>query len=565
MGTTLVSGMTSHGFRMTTGVLLILGAAGFLSSEARANEGIVKEWQELQANPVSALEAHPEKFMNGGSRLAPANSGKFDVEDLASGNFFEKKLTARRALLLRNARGSDRKRFVGSSKKTKTFEALADVKLNVVAFLDQDEFKEKGLTPVLNLQDLAARNLNEASLSESPWSDSYWPVYQGILGARYSSPGFQSFTTSWRTFHHFVQGEGALENVLARKNPIEIDALSPSEKYDLLIGNPLAAAPGDARMGFLTPGMWAEGKAYFDRDGKVETWMGICHGWAPASFMLPRPKRSIAIKPSVETPESLKFYPSDLKGLASLLWANNMNGETKFFGGRCESKKPKLDPESGRIVEQDCFDVNPAFWHLVVTNQIGLARRSMVIDATFDYEVWNQPLLGYKITFFNPQTGQSVTQYKDAIVTRAEFTQDRFKKFRGQNAASFIGVLMELSYVVETNASHSERDSSQRDAIRTVRYSYDLELDAQGEITGGEWYINQHPDFVWMPTAHQRAEALGDSRISGAWTPDQPLPKFWKDMAVASARFYKQPLAAILEPLLIEANQEPEIPNPAAP
>ena len=51
--------------------------------------------------------------------------------------------------------------------------------------------------------------------------------------------------------------------------------LSPAEKYDLLVG--------DANYG-LTKQMWNAGKGYHDRYGSVESWMGYCHGWAPAAY-----------------------------------------------------------------------------------------------------------------------------------------------------------------------------------------------------------------------------------------------------------------------------------------
>jgi len=49
----------------------------------------------------------------------------------------------------------------------------------------------------------------------------------------------------------------------------------------------------------------------------VETWMGICHGWAPASYMLARPRRTLSLK----SPDGvlIRFFPSDVKALASLL------------------------------------------------------------------------------------------------------------------------------------------------------------------------------------------------------------------------------------------------------
>jgi Transglutaminase elicitor len=84
---------------------------------------------------------------------------------------------------------------------------------------------------------------------------------------------------------------------------------------------------------------------------------------------------------------------------------------------------------------------------------------------------------------------------------------------------------------------------------------YDLELNNKGQIVGGEWYTNKHPDFLWLPPADSRAESYGDSGLKGSWTPGKTLPAFWRDIAVKTATKHGQPLAAIIEPLLAQANK----------
>jgi glyoxylate utilization-related uncharacterized protein len=59
---------------------------------------------------------------------------------------------------------------------------------------------------------------------------------------------------------------------------------------------------------------------------------------------------------------------------------------------------------------------------------------------------------------------------------------------------------MEVTYVIETSPNGSLTDSVENDAHQTVAYHYDLELDANNEILGGEWYQSRHPDFVWAPS-----------------------------------------------------------------
>jgi hypothetical protein len=260
--------------------------------------------------------------------------------------------------------------------------------------------------------------------------------------------------------------------------------------------------------------------------------MGICHGWAPAAYMLPRPARAVTL-PSFDGSQEIKFYPSDIKALASYIWAR-ANPPTRFIGGRCHDKDPKRD-SVGRIVSANCFDTNPGTWHMSMVNQIGVSHRSLVMDATYDYEVWNQPVYGYEYTYFNPQYMEPVAKLSDAGVTPAQFTRDKFKKYRSPDAAKIVGVAMTVTYMLETTPNHDETDSPERDNIRTVRYMYDLELDSKGEIVGGEWYSNYHPDFLWTPPQGAAARSVWDAYLSGSWAPGQPLPDAWKNTAKAGA------------------------------
>ena len=51
--------------------------------------------------------------------------------------------------------------------------------------------------------------------------------------------------------------------------------------------------------------------------------MGICHGWAPAAFMVQRPTKMVEVL-AADGKTKIKFYPSDIKALA-----NNPNGFSK--------------------------------------------------------------------------------------------------------------------------------------------------------------------------------------------------------------------------------------------
>lgn len=390
------------------------------------------------------------------------------------------------------------------------------------------------------LEDMDRAHLTKARLDESPWSDDYWGIYLGILGRRYADPQFPN-SEDWKANFDYVRKHPA-SAILASHAASATDRLSPSEKYDLLVGD---------TAGKLTAAMWAQGKEYYDEYGKVEQWMGICHGWAPAAYMLRRPCKVVEAL-AADGKTVVRFYPSDIKALASLLWAN-ASPSARFIGGRCSESNPKLD-ENGRVLSSAAFDTNPGTWHVCVVNQIGAAKRSFVMDATYDYEVWNQPVHAYQYSYFNPQTMKVVKSLREATVARGDFKKDRFRKYRTSNYTAIAGISMRVKYVVETAPSHAPEDKPSNDALQQVVYHYDIELDDAGKILGGEWYQNKHPDFLWTPAPGLRAVTSEDAAATGSWDPRSALPPSWCKAAVGAAANGTPP-ARIVE-ALIDAAQD---------
>jgi len=410
-------------------------------------------------------------------------------------------------------------------------------------------------------------NYKNAALKESPWSGDYWAIYSGVAAKRYNDPKFMDIANSgdWK----------AAADYITTANSSSMELLSPAEKYDMLVGDTNGDRTNLEGPGWgLTKAMLKQGKSYFERDGKVETWMGICHGWAPSAFMERRPLHSTVVM-AADGKTKLTFYPTDVKALASLLWAQTKT-KSNFVGSRCNVKDSELqiDSATGRIKNQECFDTNPGTWHLAVVNQLGFHKRSFVVDATFDYEVWNQPAYSYSYTFFNPQTGKEVDSLAAARVAaskivkdrdgveHATFDGDKFQDYRSKNAKQIVGVAMKFVYIAETRPSTATRDVQDYDRRVAVNYLYDLELNEKGEIIGGEWYHKQHPDFLWAPPVGTKALSRGDVALDGQSDQNHwklrhktAAPEAWRTAAIQYSSPKGQPLARIIKELVQKSNQ----------
>lgn len=394
---------------------------------------------------------------------------------------------------------------------------------------EPERLLDAGVLHTANLQDMENRGLSNVNLDPSPWSDSYWPTHKGVAGNRYADPGFPKSKT-WQTNYFYIQTHPA--SAIARTgNTMLIDRLSPAEKYDLAVGDDTFS---------LTEWVWRKGRITFEEKGKVDSWLGFCHGWAGASHMLVHvPNQPIIVTSPKNIP--VTFYPHDIKALHALLWAN-ASPKTKFVGNRCHTPNPPKT-RFGRVIDRACFDTNPATWHLSLVNQMGLNRRSFVMDSTFDYQVWNFPLSGYRYRYFNPLTRQDVAKLSLAAIPIQKYKSDPFREFRSPRAKYVVGVYMDVTHL---DAVSPSRKLVIDNAYKTIRLVYDLELDEAMNIVGGEWFSNAHPDFIWTFEPGAQALTTEDAtHMPEGWLSRFTVPNTWSGSA-ARASSRGEPLASFI-------------------
>ena len=449
-------------------IAIMMGITSIAHAESEIN--LDKFLKEFHENPSLTMDKIPTKKQVSGNTT---RNPQFSSNEISSKEYLEKKDKIREKIMK------------NGNNKSREFSPFS-------AYLGNDNPQyliDNPGTFIDNINIIDSKNLASSRLPFQPWSSSYWPLSEGSITNRYSDPNIPRSDVN--KYAKYILEQRPADTLV---NEGRTDLLSPAEKYDLLMGDKNYS---------LTNSILNDVKSY----GLFEGWEGICHGWAPAAYMYNRPIRSV----KVSNPEGkqITFYPTDIKALSSLLWAN-LNYPSKFIGGRCNEKNPQRDA-NGRILSQDCFDSNPASFHLALINQIGINKRSFVFDATYDFQVWNQPLLSYSYYYFNPQTAQSSYKSSDVMINKANYTRDKFKSYRSNNATYIVGVKTKVEYISETYPDASSKDSPNRDSIVAVEYIYDLEVDSNGKIIGGEWYQTAHPDFMWTP--------IGNADVSSSVVP----------------------------------------------
>lgn len=311
-----------------------------------------------------------------------------------------------------------------------------------------------------------------------------------------------------------------------------------------------------------------------EKSSLLATWEGICHGWSTAAGIVPRPRKTVEFK--LENGKTLRFFPDDLKALASYMWANSLvqDGRTyddktdSYSGGgilmeglRCNDPSPKKDPW-GRFydatpdafsdqLEPRCVGVHPAIWHLGLVNIIGKQGRSFVVERKIKEGVDNHPMYAYKSEYFNPYTGK----YEGSLGSKIQkiSLEDQFRAFRNPETTHIIGVRTTMTYINWKRPQREETDDESKDEGRDIEMLYDLELNANGDIVGGQWRATEtgrgnmfnaertQPDFFWVVTKDWKGYFKGRADLP-EWKTGLPPAEF-KEASVQAAnqKYYSTP------------------------
>ena len=430
----------------------------------------------------------------------------------------------------------------------------------------------------------------DGEISITPWTDTYWPNYRDSINDRWQGTDTLSPAEKWDVAVHGWEADEDFMNL----QPYDVRTCQWDDEYYTSLGPTATWAHQNKGLQRAIQNDDGESCAEgTDRYGGIETWWGLCHAWAPASIMEDEPLESVEYN-------GVTFDVSDIKALLTMEYDRV---SSYFIGSRCnrildENKAERIGlpvverDETGRVTNDECRNVNAGTFHVIVTNFVGLMERSIIMDKDFEYEVWNQPITGYRVTSqeeislervqemlnivpeainaypeteeeetavvlmanylsfeelneevglrrdraqaiidwrvgedgvegteddrefetledvrgvygIGPRSIERILEYARAedFVDGFEYTPNIYQY--NENAERFAEVRIAVDYLVESSALPYNTTNIINNYIRTGHYHYILEMDADGEIIGGEWAgrsITNHPDFLWMAT-----------------------------------------------------------------
>jgi len=333
----------------------------------------------------------------------------------------------------------------------------------------------------------------EGVADQTPWPSDYWSYYEDSINVKYHGP--DSFSPAEKydiAFNGWTPPEGEASPLDVHGN-CEDGVIVLKEAQTFYYDNLGPAANwqhNNKGNGRLHNGKDDDDDGDTDECGDdydgIETWWGLCHAWVPAAILEPEPEHPVTVN-------GVKFTTSDIK---ALLIAMHDKSSALMLGGRCNEKEVERD-ENGRLKAEECRDTNPGSLFVVITNMLGIHQRAFAEDRTMGYQVWNQPVLAYRITSHEELTEE------DAMERLKHPGENFHDVFDSPEAVSWRYVKMGVDYVSESDSTEEGPLVEHIDQYtRTDTYEMVLEIDADGKVVGGEWInysMDSHPDFLWLP------------------------------------------------------------------
>ena len=244
-------------------------------------------------------------------------------------------------------------------------------------------------------------------------------------------------------------------------------------------------------------------------------WYGHCNGWAAAAICEPEPRASIQSG-------SQTLSVGDQKALLSEVW---LTSGSLFEGNTDKETKTGSWVRTPGAKAYDAFwDVTPRQFFLIFTNYIGVQKVGVIIDQFTGDEVWNQPIVGYRIL---PLRKGDITQegshYNVFIRMKIYWANDTY--LQPGHVTKVLDVAKQTSDTKEPDEEFPHREGQPYDFEgRKLQFklSFDgpVTMDDKGNIlTAGKmvgdgiWEHQEnvtkysytqlnysHPDFVWFPT-----------------------------------------------------------------
>ncbi|MBS1962442.1 MAG: hypothetical protein JST04_09515 [Bdellovibrionales bacterium] len=297
------------------------------------------------------------------------------------------------------------------------------------------------------------RNLDrlpeEGTLDEKnfPWADARFPFAEGSIANRYQREDLPKED-------RFTRRGLRLDEIKALSPASRTEELSkhaPSEIFDLVRGYTATYPLTNEIRRLMAKAKSARDLAELDEK--------MSFGWAAAATSMEEPalRTNYKIRFPEGTEATLSIGSADVKGLAAYYYGVKVPNLVKIakVGSRCHGAN-----------DFSCHGIDPASFHVLLTNMIKRSGKSFVADIDPSAAIDYRPIVGYTTAVRAEDDGSGY-----AVTTTVRYAKRRLPSAKPYGFFNLDSENETYKYVLETDKSH--------------------------EITGGRWLSERRPEFVW--------------------------------------------------------------------
>gem|GEM_PF-1713434 len=290
-----------------------------------------------------------------------------------------------------------------------------------------------------------------------------------------------------------------------------------------------------------------------------ESWWGHCNAWSSAGIKELEPRAPLTYRGKTLSVGDQKAWITELWMDSGSLFTGRTNKSVKTGAwvkdSNSSTARERLDYGTGN--NYDAFwDVSPRQMFLIFTNYVGLLEQGVVIDRFTGEEVWNQPIVGYRILpikesdVLAPETRGRSTLYPVRVQMKIYWAHDGV-------AEEHVTKPFDINRTGDSEwVENFGEDYDGRYLAFKLFFDEPLIMDngkvsSVGKIVGDGIWAHQekpphsldelnkgHPDFIWAPLELEQyasnsnpfireanVRAALDGRSSGpVETADSPMP-----------------------------------------
>lgn len=300
---------------------------------------------------------------------------------------------------------------------------------------------------------------------------------------------------------------------------------SPAEKYDKLFSPRESAVKWEK-----------ENHSCSVYTGETKTscqgWWGHCNAWSAAGIKEAEPRKAVKFRGTTLEVADQKAWLTEIWMDSGSLFTGTTNKSQKtdswvFDANSSVGRKP-LSYGIGTNFEA-FWDVTPKTFFLLFTNYVGVLQQGVVIDRFTGDEVWNQPIVGYRILpirasdILDAETNEGgYTVYPVKVRMKIYWANDGvpeehiskafdIKKTNDTQATEDFGVDYDGRYLAFKLFFDKPLQIEEGKIVKAGRLVGDGIWDHQENPPRNAKSLNQgHPDFIWAPLELDQYRANGN-------------------------------------------------------